>query len=78
MSPEDEKYFDALLDMFMTPGWKHFITDLEGSADALDTVSGVPDGEALYKRQGQLLSLTRILGFEDSVRRAMEDDDEAV
>lgn len=46
-------------------------------AEGLDSITGVPDEKTLFLKQGRLETLRMILAYEDTVRRAFEDEEAA-
>lgn len=72
MTPEDEKYYEAYFDLFLTDGWKQFIEDLQSTSEAFD-VRNIKDGESLKFIQGQLMILDRMVNFEHGIRTAYDD-----
>ncbi len=72
MSPEDEKYYENYFDLFLTEGWKQFMTDLEETANSFD-IRSVPDESSLKTQQGQLMILDRMLNFQNSIRTVYDD-----
>lgn len=63
-----------MLDLFLTPGWKHVVDNAREQAESLRDIRGVKGLEDLYYRQGQVLILDQILTLEAMVRATPSDD----
>lgn len=72
MSPEDEKYYENYFDLFITDGWKQFISDLTDTANSFE-IRNIQDEAGLKFAQGQLMILDRMLNFENSIRTVYKD-----
>ncbi len=75
MSPEDDKYYDNYLDLFLHDGWKQFI---EESAQLLDSykIEDIKNEQDLFFTKGQVNILTNITRFETAIRNALEMESE--
>ena len=72
MTPETEKYFRDLNDMFRSDGWKILINDIQASANSVNSVEGTKDEQDLFFRKGQLAVMANILNLETQVSNAQE------
>jgi len=69
---ELEKYYENMLQMFRTEGWKTFTEDLLTNAQGINSVEATKDDKDLYFRKGQLYVLTTLLNLEEQVRDAYD------
>jgi hypothetical protein len=72
MTPETEKYFRDLNDMFRSDGWKILLGDIQASATNVNSVEGTKDEQDLFFRKGQLAVMANILNLEAQVAAAQE------
>ena len=72
MTPETEKYFRDLNDMFRTEGWKILLGDIQASAQGVNSIENTKDEQDLYYRKGQLAVMNNILNLETQVSAAQE------
>ena len=77
MTPETEKYFRDLNDMFRTEGWKILLGDIQASADTVNSIEGTRDEQDLFFRKGQLAVMNNILNLETQVSAAQEQAEES-
>jgi len=49
-----QAYYEALIAMHATPGWKYLTEDLKKIYDAAQGVEGIENMEQLYFRRGQI------------------------
>lgn len=56
-----QKYYEDLLSMFSSPGWKHFTEDLAKLNLAADTLTGIDTMEQLHFRRGQVDIMKKIV-----------------
>jgi hypothetical protein len=66
---DEEKYYEQYLDMFLTPGWKAFIEDIEEVHNSYN-IDHVKDDKELYRIQGERSILKRMLGFQNGIEAA--------
>ena len=71
MSPEEEKYYENYLDLFVHPGWKQFVTEAQELLDSF-SIDEIKDTDQLFLVKGQRLSLLNIVRFETGIRNALE------
>jgi len=67
LSPEDDKYYEAYFDIFVKPGWKQFITDVQEIFDSY-RIEDIKDNDQLNMVKGERQILQRILNFENGIR----------
>ena len=72
MTPETEKYFRDLNDMFRSEGWKILIEDMKASLAGVNSVEFAKDEQDLFFRKGQLAVMNNILNLETQVAAAQE------
>ena len=72
MTPETEKYFRDLNDLFRSEGWKILLGDIQASADTVNSIENTKDEQDLYYRKGQLAVMNNILNLETQVSAAQE------
>ena len=77
MTPETEKYFRDLNDMFRSEGWKSLLGDIQASADTVNSIEGTRDEQDLFFRKGQLAVMNNILNLETQVLAAQEQAEES-
>lgn len=70
---ELQHYFESLVDMFASDGWKMFIEDAKATRETLANIYTIPDGDTLFFRRGELSTVDRIINFEETIRNAFED-----
>ena len=76
MTPETEKYFRDLNDMFRSEGWKILLGDIQASASGVNSIENTKDEQDLYYRKGQLAVMNNILNLETQVSAAQEQAEE--
>ena len=72
MTPETEKYFRDLNDMFRSEGWKILLADIQASAQGVNSIESTRDEQDLFFRKGQLAVMNNILNLETQVSAAQE------
>ena len=75
MDKEDEKYVDAMFEMFRTKGWQMFMDDLSQNATVINSVEATTDNENLWFRKGQLNILTSLASLETQVENMVDEKD---
>ena len=68
----EEQEYEALKDMFLTDGWKLFISYLENDADVLANCRYLKDERELYFSRGKLAVLDDLINFESKLDAAYE------
>jgi len=72
---ENEKYIDAMFEMFRTKGWQMLMDDLSQNATAINSVEATTDNENLWFRKGQLDILTSLASLETQVENMVDEKD---
>ena len=75
MDKEDEKYADAMFEMFRTKGWLMLMDDLSKNATVINSVEATTDNENLWFRKGQLNILTSLASLETQVENMVDEKD---
>ncbi len=77
MSPEDEKYYENYLDLFLHEGWKQFVEEAQELLDSY-VIEDIKDEIDLAFVKGQRSSLLNITRFQTGIKNAieMESDDD--
>jgi len=75
---EEEKYYQALKDMFRTEGWKVLMDELRNNAIQINSVEVTKDNKDLHFRKGQLNILAFMLNMESTVEHYIEDSNDSV
>jgi len=70
MTPETEKYFRDLNDMFRSEGWKILLNDLNQSVLSVNSIEFTKDEQDLFYRKGQLAVMNNIINLETQVANA--------
>tara|TARA_Y100000748_G_scaffold46003_1_gene34390 strand:+ start:808 stop:1044 length:237 start_codon:yes stop_codon:yes gene_type:complete len=67
LSKEDEKYCEAMFDMFRTDGWQYLIKEFEDNKANINSVERTRDNDDLRFRKGQIDVITSVLKLRDRV-----------
>lgn len=70
---ENQKYFEALIDMTATEGWKYFVEDIDISIEAVTDIKGIHSLESLYQVKGQLEILERFKNYRTMIENSYKD-----
>lgn len=73
MEPELREYYDNLLELFSTPGWKQFLEDIGDNLEIIGDISTITDGNQFWFRKGQVEAIQRILSYEETIVNSYED-----
>jgi hypothetical protein len=73
----NEQEYETLKDMFLTDGWKLFISYLEQDAAVLSNCRYLKDEKELYYTRGKLAILDDLINFESKLDAAQEEQVEA-
>ena len=73
MSISDQQIDDAL-DMFMMPGWKNLMEEVEDQMELI-TIDSCSTQEDLWFAKGRLAVLRMFSGYESYVRSSSEEED---
>lgn len=74
MDPDTRDYYERLLEMFGTPGWKEFIkAQQEASRQLKDTAYiGCETNDKWQYCRGQIFTMENLIKFEDSIRNSYD------
>ena len=75
MSPDEEKYFDNYLDLFLHPGWQQFVEEAQATLDTFH-IEDIKSEKELFQVQGKRTSLLNIVRFETGIKNAFEMESE--
>jgi hypothetical protein len=75
LSPENEKYYENYLDLFLHSGWKQFVEEAQDLLDAFE-IEDIKDEIDLAFVKGQRNSLLNITRFETGIRNAIDMESE--
>lgn len=75
MDKEDEKYIDAMFEMFRTKGWQMLMEDLSKDYSLYNSVAVTKDNEDLWFRKGQLDILSKVTSLETQVENMADEKD---
>ena len=73
MDQELQKYYETLLDLFASTGWKQYVEDITDNQEMLQDITTIADEKQFWHRRGQLEAVTRILQYESSIKNSYED-----
>lgn len=73
MTPENQKYFETYLDLFVTPGWKQFQEEMKEVFGSLQ-LDFANDYESFIRMKSAREQLSRIINFEAYIRMAMDNE----
>lgn len=73
MTPELQKYYEAMFSMMATEGWQELMVDMDKVKVSYDTISSVTETHTLDFRRGQLDILNWLLGLKGSHEKAYEE-----
>jgi len=62
-----QKYYEDLLKMFLTPGWKLFLNDMEESASVI-TLEAAKDADEFWRYKGKREVFNRLEGYEGFIK----------
>jgi hypothetical protein len=71
LSPEDEKYYENYLDVFLTDGWKQFIQEAKDLVDSFK-IDEIKNEQDLFFVKGQINTLMNVINFETGIRNALD------
>ena len=71
----EEKEYETLKDMFISDGWKLFLSYLESDANLLSNCRYLKDEKDLYFVKGKLAILDDLINFEAKLDAAMAEDE---
>jgi hypothetical protein len=73
MDKELQDYYENLLDLFTTKGWKQFVEDISDNMELLQDITTISDEKQFWQRRGQLQAVTQILQYESSIKNSYDD-----
>lgn len=73
MEKDLQEYYESLLELFSTPGWRFFIEDLEAQAPSLEQIRSIESEKDLWLRKGQIDILDRVLSYEETIKNSYEE-----
>jgi hypothetical protein len=53
MDKELQDYYETLLDLFASAGWKQYIEDISDNMEILQDITTIPDEKQFWFRRGQ-------------------------
>jgi len=70
MDRELQDYYESLLDLFTTDGWKTFIVDQESAFEHLvfSASRDCLDNDSWQYRRGKMDTLSQLINFEEMIR----------
>jgi hypothetical protein len=72
---ELQKYYEAQLDLFSTPGWKDFMEKAEEIKAVTADITRCNSEKELFFSKGQLDILNWMVGWENLVREAIQQNE---
>jgi len=73
MDRELQEYYEKLLELFSTAGWKQFMEDIGDNLEILGDITTIPDENQFWFRKGQVEAVQRVLSYEQSIVNSYED-----
>jgi hypothetical protein len=73
MDKELQDYYENLLDLFATKGWKQYIEDISDNKEILEDITTINDEKQFWFRRGQLEAIQRVLAYESTIKNSYED-----
>lgn len=73
MDRELQEYYEKLLELFSTEGWKQFMEDIGDNLEILGDITTIPDENQFWFRKGQVEAVQRVLSYEQSIVNSYED-----
>lgn len=71
MSPEDEKYYENYLDLFVHPGWEQFVQEINEILDNY-RIEDIKDEKHLAYTKGERAALYRVRRFANGIKANYE------
>jgi hypothetical protein len=71
LTKEDEKYYEQYFDLFVHPGWKQLLTDLNESLNSY-RIEDIKDEASLNLVKGERAILHRLVNFEQSMKETYD------
>jgi len=73
MTKELQDYYENLLELFSTQGWKQFQEDISDNLDLISDITTIPDEKQFWFRRGQIEAVRLILNYEETIKNSYED-----
>lgn len=73
MDKELQKYYDDRFSMFVTPGWKDLLEDLESMLEQYEDITKIGDEQTLWYRKGQVDILQYLLSLKAITEKTFEE-----
>jgi len=73
MDRDLQEYYESLLELFSTSGWKQFLEDIGDNLEILGDITTIPDGKQFWFRRGQVEAIQRVLAYEESILAGYEE-----
>ena len=77
MTNEEMNIYETYFELFSSPGWQQFITDIEETKKDFGNILSVKDAKELHYRQGQTAMIDTIIGMADMMEYAFNEAKEA-
>jgi len=71
LTKEDEKYYEQYFDLFLHPGWKQLVTDLNESLNSY-RIEDLENESSLNRVKGERTVLYRLVNFEESMKETYD------
>jgi hypothetical protein len=71
LTKEDEKYYEQYFDLFLHPGWKQLLKDLNESLNSY-RIEDIKDESSLNLVKGERTILHRLVNFEQSMKETYD------
>jgi predicted ATP-binding protein involved in virulence len=71
LTNEDEKYYEKYFDLFLHPGWKQLVTDLNESLNSY-RIEDIENESSLNRVKGERIILHRLVNFEESMKETYD------
>jgi hypothetical protein len=70
----DEIYFGEMKTMFKMAGWRLLMLELQDAAEQHGNIQDITTSDQMFFNKGQLAQIARLLNFEDTIKRAEEEE----
>ncbi len=75
MTTEDQKFFDDARELFLQPGWRNFVGELEVMAANI-TFDSCSTSDEFWASKGALNAVRQIMAYEAMVKQGEEESEE--
>tara|TARA_R110002153_G_scaffold131178_2_gene280160 strand:+ start:1066 stop:1299 length:234 start_codon:yes stop_codon:yes gene_type:complete len=75
LSPEEDKYYENYLDLFLHPGWEQFVEETQETLD-MQTIEDIKSEKDLFQLQGKRAALLNIVRFETGIKNTFDAESE--